>query len=55
MNLEQRLATAAKLEKRGKLTMPNGDMVSVYYGLVYLNRKIPMTWDTFTHIYLLDK
>lgn len=51
MTLENRLKTAAKLEKQGKISIGN-DIITVNDGLVYVNGK-PMTWDTFTHLYLL--
>lgn len=59
MNFEQRLATASKLERLGKLSIGNGkgkpkDTIIVRNGLVYVNEE-PMTWDTFTHIYLFNK
>lgn len=53
MKIEQRLAIAARIEKRKQITV-GSDKVIAFNGLVYVN-KVPMTWDTFTHIYLLDK
>ena len=51
MTLENRLRTAERLEKQGKISIGN-DIITVNNGLVYVNDE-PMTWDTFTHLYLL--
>lgn len=67
MNLYQRLKHAEKLEKRGQLKIGK-DVCIVKNGLVHVKTETqpmhprynyplenPMTWDTFTHLYLLDK
>ena len=49
---EQRINLAKELEKKRKMRL-NGDSIMVSNGLVYVN-ETPMTWDYFTHIYLLN-
>lgn len=73
MNFHQRIETARKLERRGKIFISNGrykrrDIATVCGGLIHVESQFPivhpfegykldnpMTWDTFTHLYLLRK
>lgn len=67
MTLAGRLSVAKALEKHGRIRIGN-DYAVVRNGLVYIETSSelthpisatplenPMTWDTFTHAYLLDK
>ena len=68
MDITNRLKIADRLEERGRIYVGK-DMVTIRNGLIYIETadfprnpfdsrlllNNPMTWDTFTHIYLLDK
>ena len=67
MDFGRRLETAERLEKLGSIKVGK-DKVTAINGLVYVETSElmihplygypldnPMTWDTFTHIYLLGK
>lgn len=53
MNYEQRIRKAEELERKGEIKIGKDKCVAKN-ALVYINGN-PVTWDTFTHIYLLDK
>lgn len=67
MEINKRIQTARELERKGSIRIGKDIIIShgnyvyvktenpprhLYYGYVLSN---PMTWDTFTHLYLLDK
>ena len=68
MDISKRLYIADKLRECGRIYVGK-DMITFRNGLVYIENNAypknpldqtlmldnPMTWDTFTHIYLLDK
>lgn len=68
MDITNRMKVADKLQERGRIYVGR-DMVTLRNGLIHIetadfprhpfDSKLlldnPMTWDTFTHIYLLDK
>lgn len=67
MDIIQRFETARKLERRGRISIGK-DVAILCNGLIYIESETPpmnpyhevlldnpMTWDDFTHIYLLDK
>ena len=67
MEITKRIEIARKLEKAGSIRIGK-DVATVRNGLIYIETETPptnpyygilldnpMTWDDFTHIYLLDK
>ena len=53
MNYEQRMRKAEELKRKREIKIGKDICISKN-ALVYINGS-PVTWDTFTHIYLLDK
>ena len=58
MDLQERLELAQALEQKGQLWL-DGKLIKVCDGLIHVESydgpiENPMTWDTFTHMYLTD-